>query len=512
METISFYTNLEVFNIPLSTIKEGTYLDSYIRFSGKKDIREIIVEGEVIFVHHLDINNENPAEFKSFLVFLLGGEFEWNEEVSKFFELMGYINKHNYPLDYWKIKLQDNWIRDNFYSLELWNEKSQLSPLLIERGPYVGLIDYTNEFSGGNFITTYNPISILKQEIYQSEKYDDYVIAGGYLISILCDYPRKSKDIDFFITTKDQEKANKISKENILDYYGGDLVISNNSITIKGVSKSPAKQIILRLYTCPSEVVHGFDLDASGILFDGLKIYVTKRCHYSLTTKTNFFDFDRMSESYFYRLAKYASRGFKTWLPGLEGYSTITRRLNVQEWRHNYPRDELLNKTYLEVVNEGFKPFGIIEFKDDIDINFVNIFDKSSNPIDWIIFATHFKYIPNINISDYEVMKERKHKNVAIMFSEDLDGIYKIGGPFGGDDPSRYINVGPGYISIPKEVVNAINIYNLDNELVDISGLPKKIMWKTQNPMEQLSGTFNPTKLSDLDKLFATSKLLTKKS
>jgi hypothetical protein len=69
------------------------------------------------------------------------------------------------------------------------------------------------------------------------------------------------------------------------------------------------------VYTCPSEVVHGFDVDCVGFVYDGEKLYATKRALYAAKNGVNWFDPSRSSPSYAYRLIKYKRRGFNISLP-----------------------------------------------------------------------------------------------------------------------------------------------------------------------------------------------------
>eukprot|EP01038_Epipyxis_sp_PR26KG_P008038 gene8038-10893_t len=76
-------------------------------------------------------------------------------------------------------------------------------------------------------------------------------------------------------------------------------------------------QIIRRLYTCPAQIILGFDVDCCCILttLDG-ELYITERGAYSLNKGYNMLNFDRLSPSYEYRLAKYnKKRGFAIWIP-----------------------------------------------------------------------------------------------------------------------------------------------------------------------------------------------------
>lgn len=68
-------------------------------------------------------------------------------------------------------------------------------------------------------------------------------------------------------------------------------------------------QIILRLYQTPSEILHGFDVDCCCMGYNRDGLWMTQRCLYSLTYGYNTVNFNRMSPSYEYRLAKYGTRG-----------------------------------------------------------------------------------------------------------------------------------------------------------------------------------------------------------
>ncbi|KAI0255298.1 hypothetical protein BJV78DRAFT_1151713 [Lactifluus subvellereus] len=65
-------------------------------------------------------------------------------------------------------------------------------------------------------------------------------------------------------------------------------------------------QIVLRLYSSPAEVLAGFDVDAPCCAYDGDRVW------------SNTVDMTRRSPSYEVRLAKYSSRGFEVYIPGLK--------------------------------------------------------------------------------------------------------------------------------------------------------------------------------------------------
>lgn len=234
-------------------------------------------EGDVIV---LDVDYNALQEY---IKFLQGYDFNMNEEIEALFDYMGHHNTYRYPLDFWKVKLRDTWIRDNFYRLSLYND------------PYYGLTKIP-----------YNKERLVKQ-VHDLPK--GHYLAGGYVL-YLADITVKYKDIDVFTTDP------KVSEEVFGKYmnYG-----SENAVDILY-----DRQLILRVYSCPSEIVHGFDVGCCGVLFDGKDVWATERALYCINNKVNWLEPDRASPSYIYRLCKYANRsmdielnkgGFRIMLP-----------------------------------------------------------------------------------------------------------------------------------------------------------------------------------------------------
>ncbi|MBE3043135.1 hypothetical protein IMZ48_11305 [Candidatus Bathyarchaeota archaeon] len=71
-----------------------------------------------------------------------------------------------------------------------------------------------------------------------------------------------------------------------------------------------SNQIVLRSYRSVSEILTGFDVDASGGAYDGNQVYVTPRALGSFQTQINQVDLTRRSPSYENRLSKYSHRQF----------------------------------------------------------------------------------------------------------------------------------------------------------------------------------------------------------
>lgn len=77
-------------------------------------------------------------------------------------------------------------------------------------------------------------------------------------------------------------------------------------------------QIVLRLYSSPAEILAGFDVDAPCCVYDGDRVWANPRAIVSMMRQSNTVDMTRRSPSYEVRLAKYSSRGFEVYIPGLK--------------------------------------------------------------------------------------------------------------------------------------------------------------------------------------------------
>eukprot|EP00923_Selenidium_pygospionis_P032473 GHVN01057264.1.p1 GENE.GHVN01057264.1~~GHVN01057264.1.p1 ORF type:complete len:548 (+),score=87.99 GHVN01057264.1:69-1712(+) len=77
-------------------------------------------------------------------------------------------------------------------------------------------------------------------------------------------------------------------------------------------------QIIFRLYTSPSEILHGFDIGSSAVGFDGDDLYFTSLARFAYEYMCNIIDTTRRSTTYERRLEKYWGRGFDLILPNLD--------------------------------------------------------------------------------------------------------------------------------------------------------------------------------------------------
>jgi hypothetical protein len=95
---------------------------------------------------------------------------------------------------------------------------------------------------------------------------------------------------------------------------------SQEDLLIEFLAQYPYRsvQIVLRLYSSPAEVLAGFDVDAPCCAYDGDRVWASPRAIVSMMRQSNTVDMTRRSPSYEIRLAKYSSRGFEVYIPGLK--------------------------------------------------------------------------------------------------------------------------------------------------------------------------------------------------
>lgn len=156
------------------------------------------------------------------------------------------------------------------------------------------------------------------------------VIAGGFVLSYF-GVSLKNNDIDIFIVGTDQPE---LILTQYMDWLTKEttFVLGRRSpfaVTIfrKDDMKRPIS-IILRQYKSPSEIMTGFDLDASCFCFYNGRVWTSARGDYALRNRTNTVDVDRLSPSYNYRLLKYGlSKGFRAVVPGLKKTEAMARNI-----------------------------------------------------------------------------------------------------------------------------------------------------------------------------------------
>lgn len=351
--------------------------------------------------------------------------------------------------------------------------------------------------------------------IDQILKVEGVMIAGGSIFGSL--FNKDFHDVDIFLIGKDEEKAIKkifqiVSK--VLSPLNLNLKIlrSGNVINIKDVERYEKDfQIILRLYHSYSELLHGFDVDSCCMGFDGKDIWMTKRCWYSIKKGFNTVNFDRLSPSYSYRLAKYGTRGIAVKVPkfnrdfvnqdALENRLTqyFEKRIKNQGKPNNLIKDQhgldiLLFSEYRwrELKQHGQVGFGfdnISKIKSDYDSN-SNANLDIKYLIKFLLKGLH-KYPGNINfltkIYEQEELFDKNPLLTNSFICSKNRPIYTFALRSDKIDNIKAMSI---IMDIPEEIYN---IYTMMREVK----LPRKVEFKVTNPGEQMTNTFNKLVLED---------------
>jgi hypothetical protein len=85
-------------------------------------------------------------------------------------------------------------------------------------------------------------------------------------------------------------------------------------------------QVILRRYSTDAEVIHGFDMGSSAIMWDGARVRMTALGKLAAEHGVNVLNLAARRASYESRLARYFDRGFDLVLPELDGAALLFNR------------------------------------------------------------------------------------------------------------------------------------------------------------------------------------------
>ncbi|CAN0363773.1 unnamed protein product [Ectocarpus sp. 8 AP-2014] len=155
--------------------------------------------------------------------------------------------------------------------------------------------------------------------------WSNVVAAGGSVLAALQHPPPgplmnfynnmnyRSSDVDLFLYGLDEGAATAKVKQMYaaVKHANPQIFAVRSQNTVTFVSEFPYRkiQVVLRLYKSLAEVLHGFDVDACSVGFDGQKVWATNRAARAICKQYNVVDISRRSPSYESRLFKYAKRG-----------------------------------------------------------------------------------------------------------------------------------------------------------------------------------------------------------
>lgn len=186
-------------------------------------------------------------------------------------------------------------------------------------------------------------------------------------------------------------------------------------------------QIILRLYRAPTEIVHGFDLDASGFLYHNNKFMGTNRALHAVATMTNYIALSRASATYHRRLIKYLkNKGFRIRSPVL---ITDAHRAEAYNIKLDFHTKVDLSNTLLGLLRmremgctrtlmstySGRSDYADFEGVEDSPFPVFRILKDDHGQISYYGFRPQF--VPVRNIIDLDVSKIRDVDKIKSGFS-----------------------------------------------------------------------------------------------
>lgn len=411
------------------------------------------------------------SSFKQYRKFLQGKIFHMDEDIALLFDYMGHSNEMDYTLDVWAMKLHDNWVRDNMYRHELWED------------PLYDLVQLP--------VVRKCPIEVP----------DEWFIAGGAALWI-GGFIDKLADIDCF-TCMSKEDAQRsllsVNSDSSLKLYN--IFVSGHSVSYYISTKDDVYKVqhILRIYKSPSEIIHGFDLDCVGCIYipESNTLWCTRRTAKSLLEKTNWFDPTRASPSYVYRLIKYRHRGFKIHLPLITTYDTDEKKINEykDKIKDLYDNEASENFEILPLIKPGailYRINAVLNMESRINgmihMESNDLFDKIKREI-----------TSQFDVPVHRMFRCVRHK-VDFIPNDDvsrliLASLYDLYVTYG-----KYKHISD--YETKKEEYQIV--YDRYNE-IDFSN----VQWKEQSPMEQVTSTCIPTPIDDLIKWYKSSPLVT---
>lgn len=201
---------------------------------------------------------------------------------------------------------------------------------------------------------------------FTEQSHSGIIVAGGFLTISLFDMTLqavKCSDIDVFVVAQSEEQANEIvwkltdsmmqNLDIVTTYSDKPNVININIFQKEHIdrvnevieSHNEAEddvpvikvQIIKRIFATPAHVVHGFDLSACKVLYDGDQVYATESAVRTFNTGTMLYDETKMSTSGVFRYGKYLERfGLRAFIPGIPDGLADSIGIDPEHCRNKY--------------------------------------------------------------------------------------------------------------------------------------------------------------------------------
>jgi len=350
-------------------------------------------------------------------------------------------------------------------------------------GFYVSSTSYLNKYYGDLdfFITTkdtnkaidaikhiYNTLCINENELVNiSRNSKIYNIINCYKMYLKSYYNRQGINIEKNNTYEESDNRND---ENY--YSNSHIKIPKNLTRILVTDKSISffsklgyqVQIILRLYNSITQVISGFDIDSCCIAYDGKTFYAMPRFVRSLRTNYNLIDPERQSENYCQRLYKYNLRGFDVAFP------IELNRIDMEFLKNkhmNYKNYNGLSKVLKYFINKHLPQI------------YSNPFNNATFPMGSQTIKIDYGYINRydiITIYDYIFKKIYNHSMTNKIKLYKYYNLYIENNPLIGFDKDANKNA-----LISNDISNYINKYNIQFPFLILNNINDVIIKLTTN-------------------------------
>lgn len=481
MITFSYKNNL--FKIHTKYLRKESQI---LQFSELGDVMIPNIEG----VEIEDIKQYlNYLEMKDFII--TPGFFKFSSYESSI------DNHYEFPNEYMKVKLKEDLIRERFYTFELYKD------------PYYKLqnIDSEKMISSDDETIFYDIVEFFDGHAF---------IAGG---SIVTGIRGGASDIDVFFYGINERKVEErimefidnfpqnIEKNIVVKYSEKVVSVSFTDKAYKGNQRYEV-QFIRRLYKSPSEILHGFDVDCCGFGYDGYMVWATSRAIFAYNNKIIFADPERASPSWPYRLAKYSSRGFKLYLPlfDIANFDKISFEKMIAKTlllENHWPNIMNLLIQFLRNTSiynsKGTYDSQTQNFRSKNNPTFYTLLKPILTPQIILILASVYGIYPGsickILDSDYSERKMKKDQFLG-KIKKGIDGYFYI------ERRGDYDILKYSILKTPKTLRisfdrDMFEFITFVNDFTEVSEFIKSLPWMTQNPMKQLTGSFNPQAIKD---------------
>ena len=225
---------------------------------------------------------------------------------------------------------------------------------------------------------------------YASKQYG-VIIAGGRMVAALYETVIARQDIDMFIVADDMTNAMEAYDEciaairNSFPSHEVFRSINERFTDVFVVFKDDPESILCKFqimhmaYPSPSHVVHGFDIDVCGILFDGKDVYCTKNAARAISNGYIFYNENTLSTTAEARYKKYNHNyGLRILVAGIS-----SKELNPGMYRNMIQMGNFSKvhdvPTLITLLDKDDIPVEVSDYGDYALIDYLQVFRRNFN-------------------------------------------------------------------------------------------------------------------------------------